>query len=146
MSNIKFCQNCRSRSNKDLFYSGYYNWLDDNCYECPMKDCGHKLIDIDLSKEEFDIIISISKDIVFLETMIQLKENNIIEYNLKLSQFKSQIRQQKLESNQPHCPTCGSINIKSISGINRGASIAMWGLFSKKLNKSFECLDCKYTW
>jgi len=111
-----------------------------------MKDCGHKLIDIDLSKEEFDIITSISKDISFLETMIQLKEKDIIEYRSKLSQFKILIQQQTKESQKPHCPTCGSTNIKAISGISRGASIAMWGIFSKKINKSFECLDCKYMW
>ena len=66
MSCIKFCQNCRSKNNQDLFYSGYYNWLNDDCYECTMKDCGQKLIDINLSKEDFDIITSISKDITFL--------------------------------------------------------------------------------
>ena len=46
----------------------------------------------------------------------------------------------------PRCPHCHSTNIKSISGLNRGASIAMWGIFSKKINKSFECKNCGYTW
>ena len=150
MSGIKFCQNCRSKNNQDLFYSGYYNWLNDDCYECPMKDCGQKLIDINLSKEDFDIITSISKDITFLESMINLKEQDPIEYQLKMSQFKTQLQQQESSKIQndttPRCPHCHSTNIKSISGLNRGTSIAMWGIFSKKINKSFECLDCKYTW
>ncbi|MCM1468326.1 MAG: hypothetical protein NC086_09270, partial [Alistipes sp.] len=50
------------------------------------------------------------------------------------------------EQNKPKCPTCGSTNIKSLSGLNRGASIAMFGIFSKKINKSFECKNCGYTW
>lgn len=45
-----------------------------------------------------------------------------------------------------HCPMCNSANIKSISGLNRGLSIVMLGIFSKKINKSFECKNCGYTW
>lgn len=50
------------------------------------------------------------------------------------------------EQNKPKCPTCGSANIKPLSGLNRGASIAVFGIFSKKINKSFECKNCGYTW
>lgn len=46
----------------------------------------------------------------------------------------------------PKCPTCGSTNIRKISGVERGASIAVFGLFSKKINKSFKCGNCGYTW
>lgn len=56
------------------------------------------------------------------------------------------IEHQQVKDNVPHCPHCHSTNIKNLSMLNRGASIAMWGVFSKKINKSFECLDCKYTW
>lgn len=48
--------------------------------------------------------------------------------------------------NKPKCPTCGSTNIKSISALNRGVSVAVLGIFSKKINKSFECRNCGYTW
>lgn len=87
-----------------------------------------------------------------LEAMIKLKETDIIEYNLKMSQFRSQVEEQRQtkqkteENNKPKCPHCNSTNIKSISGLNRGASITMWGIFSKKINKSFECKNCGYTW
>lgn len=50
------------------------------------------------------------------------------------------------QQNRPKCPTCGSENVKSISTLNRGVSIAMLGIFSKKINKSFECKNCGYTW
>lgn len=48
--------------------------------------------------------------------------------------------------NKPKCPTCGSTNIKKIGGIERGASIAAFGIFSKKINKTFKCGNCGYTW
>ncbi len=48
--------------------------------------------------------------------------------------------------NKPKCPTCQSTNIKKISALNRGASIAIFGLFSSKINKQFECENCGYKW
>lgn len=44
------------------------------------------------------------------------------------------------------CPTCGSTNVAPIGGIERGVSVGMLGLFSKKINKSFKCSHCGYTW
>lgn len=48
--------------------------------------------------------------------------------------------------NKPKCPTCGSQNIKPISSLERGTSIIGLGIFSNKINKSYKCLNCKYTW
>lgn len=48
--------------------------------------------------------------------------------------------------NIPKCPTCGSTEIQQISGLERGASIIGLGIFSKKINKSFKCKVCGYTW
>lgn len=55
-------------------------------------------------------------------------------------------KQQREPIFTPHCPTCGSTNIKPISGTERVASVVGLGLFSKKINKSFKCLNCKCTW
>lgn len=49
-------------------------------------------------------------------------------------------------NNQLKCPTCGSTNIQKITGLERGISVATLGLFSKKINKSFKCNHCGYTW
>ena len=46
----------------------------------------------------------------------------------------------------PKCPTCQSTNIRKISGLESGVSIAMLGVFSKKINKTFKCNSCGYTW
>lgn len=48
--------------------------------------------------------------------------------------------------NVPKCPHCNSINIKPISTGERIGSIVTLGIFIKKINKSFKCLECKYTW
>ena len=40
------------------------------------------------------------------------------------------------------CPYCHSTNVKKISGAERVASVAMLGIFSKKINKSFKCNNC----
>ena len=53
---------------------------------------------------------------------------------------------EKAEKNRPRCPHCNSTNIQSIGTGERIGSIMMFGMFSKKMNKSFKCLDCKYTW
>ena len=50
------------------------------------------------------------------------------------------------EASKPKCPTCGSTNVKPISGGERAMSIIGFGLFSKKIGKSYKCMNCKYTW
>lgn len=49
-------------------------------------------------------------------------------------------------SNVPKCPTCNSTDIRRISTGERMVSVGFLGLFSKKINKSFKCNKCGYTW
>jgi len=112
--------------------------------------CGGELIDTGITTDELLAIRKISRDEAFLDAMIDLRKKDIIEYNLKMSQFRTQIEQQKASKAQsdttPRCPHCHSAKIISISGLERSISIAMWGASSKKINKSFECKNCGYTW
>lgn len=112
------------------------------------QSCNGKLKTLNISWDELSTIEDISSDKTFLQAMIDLKESDPIEFQLKMSQFKTNLSQTKQaeESRSPHCPHCKSTNIKPIGGLERVGSITMWGLFSKKINKSFECLSCKYTW
>lgn len=48
--------------------------------------------------------------------------------------------------NKPTCPTCSSTNVQKIGTGERAVSVAMLGIFSKKINKSFKCKNCGYTW
>lgn len=137
-------------------------WVpEDKMCDNKMHECGGKLIPMELPHEDYITLTYIWNDRNSNKTnilvnwdlynaMVELKKNDIIEYNLKMSQFRTQLEQQKSNKiqndNTPRCPHCKSTNIKPISTLNRGASIAMLGVFSKKINKSFECLNCKYTW
>lgn len=137
---VKYCPKC-----KKYYGGGVFNIPESNkCFYCKQP----LTTELNIESDEFDILYKISSDDSFLQAMIKLKESDPIEYQLKLSQFKATVTQQESakSDNKPKCPHCKSTNIKSISGLNRGASIAMWGIFSKKINKSFECMNCKYTW
>lgn len=118
---------------------------------CPF--CNNKLIDTNFPHEDFNIIGKATDyNRQVLDLMMELHEKDPIEYQLKLNQFKLQqeqsdaIREQERESNKLHCPTCGSTNIKKITGTERAASVIGLGIFSKKINKSYKCIKCKCTW
>ncbi len=44
------------------------------------------------------------------------------------------------------CPTCGSTNTKRITNKARFNSLFLFGIYSNKFNKTFECKNCGYTW
>lgn len=67
------------------------------------------------------------------------------EYNSEsITQWKQ--RQKANQSSKIHCPNCKSTNVKRISGTERAASVLGLGIMSKKIGKSYKCLNCKYTW
>lgn len=100
---------------------------------------------ININVDEYLVITKISQDINFLEAMIDLKQKDIIEYNLKMSQFKAQLSQSKQveESNKPQCIYCKSTNIKKISTTSKVGSVALFGIFGMgKTTKQFHCNNC----
>lgn len=113
-------------------------------------NCNGLLELINISCDDMYIIEDISTDKNFLQAMIDLKENDIIEYNLKMSQFKSQLEQQKSSKtqndNRPKCPTCGSTNIEKISATRKVVGGAMFGLFSSDIRNSMHCKKCGAKW
>ena len=46
----------------------------------------------------------------------------------------------------PKCPTCSSTNIKKISVTSKAASVAMWGVLSRKVHKQWHCNICGSEW
>lgn len=70
----------------------------------------------------------------------------LVEYKKMVQYNNCIINNSTVQSNIPRCPTCGSTNIKSITGSERAVSILGLGVFSKKINKSYKCLNCKCTW
>ena len=65
------------------------------------------------------------------------------EFDAKMAHGKAILEEQ---SRVPKCPTCQSTNIRKMCGIERGVSIYAFGIFSKKVNKTFKCQNCGYTW
>lgn len=50
----------------------------------------------------------------------------------------------KPEQPKPKCPTCGSTNIKNISGTKRWLSTGIFGLASSNIGKTMQCNSCGY--
>lgn len=129
-----------------------YETEDDTLTTCPRCLCDNVFV---CSKEEEDIV-DISSDRSFIDAMMELKEKDPIEYQLKLNQFKLQLEQkrniekQKEQQNniqrqqvskQITCPRCGSTNITTGS---RGFSLVTGFIGSgKTVNR---CASCGYKW
>ena len=88
-------------------------------------------------------------EIIFNE---YIKDNPLFDENIyEQREGKEKLLQQasldkQRGQNKPKCPTCGSTNVKHISTLNRAVSIGVFGLFSSKIGKNYECLNCKAKW
>lgn len=111
------------------------------CEKCHSQNCVIFPKKITMPFYEMDMIRQISTDKRFWQAMVNLQENDIIEYQMKMNQIEQQVKQQKQQSNLPRCPRCGSTAITTGA---RGANF-MWGLFgaSKTVNR---CSNCGHTW
>lgn len=147
---LYFCEQCK----KDKFppkCPGFRNLRNDMSFtRCPQ--CGHVLIkyDIEVSYDDLIVMHEISTEKSFIDAMIELKGKDPIEYQSRMVQFRNQSAQQSQtirgQSNTPKCPTCSSTNIKKISGLSKAGSVAMWGIFSRKVHKQWHCNSCGSEW
>lgn len=163
--NVMFCSNCNKtglnqfaillgNGKKSNFHKGFlypFEFENKPIDICPY--CKNSIEDTNLSEDDFDLIEEVSdSDRQFLEAMIDLKKKDPIEYQLKMSQFKANLKQQeqvqesRVEENKPRCPTCGSTNIQKISGTKRWFSTGLFGLASSDIGKSMCCKKCGYKW
>lgn len=83
-----------------------------------------------------------------LDAMRELKEKDVIEYELKMSQFRNQAnqmdamrQQERADKNRPRCPKCGST---SITAGQRGFSLLTGFIGSG--NTVNRCSNCGYKW
>lgn len=91
---------------------------------------------------------AISTDENFMKAMTELYEKDPIEYQLKISQFKTQVKQQEQveksrveEKDTVRCPKCGS---SAIQTVNRGFSF--WTGFLGSGSPRNVCQKCGYKW
>lgn len=133
---IKFCRKCQEEKRKNC-PSGYYFGWKDSVVNCP--NCGYPMVNINFPAQDLAIIEQISEDVSFIEAMMNLRNKDIVEYTAKLSQFKSQLGEQKnSSSNQIKCPKCGSTNIQMVQ---RKWSL-LTGFMTNKVDRV--CVNCKY--
>ena len=144
--NIRYCEEC------DTFHGVGMFKLSDHCWQ------GHATIELDISCEDaktlWDATVLPRTDQErfsdfksLIRAMIALKEKDIIEYELKMSQFRNQSNQQEQAkeqprtSNQPKCPRCGST---AITAGQRGYSL-LWGFIGSG-NTVNRCSNCGHKW
>ena len=159
---LKFCPVCNKTGQNSMdwcfneksieFLKGYHIFEPDGGFGkiCPSCKKG-VLEDSIITYEELEIIQDVSdSDRQFLETMIELKKKDPIEYQLKMSQFKASLKQQEnskpKEDNTLRCPTCNDTKVKKISATSKVVGASMFGLFSKTARSQFKCEQCGYKW
>ena len=136
---VKMCENCRAKKvASDEPFGAYFPIVEDDNYIC--RNCNSRLTDVNISGFEYSIIVSESNTIEFLEAMLQLRENDLIEYQSKISQFRNK-QTWRDESNKPKCPRCGST---SITAGQRGYSL-IWGFIGSG-NTVNRCSKCGHKW
>lgn len=153
MFTIKYCQACRDNGKfKEEFHmewepvQGYFIAFSPKDDICPY--CKNPIYDTGMTYEnDYQYIAQISDDPDFFVAMADLKQKDPIEYQLKLSQFKTQlsqqdaVKQQEQESERVRCPKCGSTNI---TAGQRGYSFLTGFLGSgSTVNR---CANCGYKW
>lgn len=168
MKYIRFCENCKnSKNNTSLpamflsnsynknvienYFAGYIYGIQEeywnNTDRCPF--CQSKTVTLNINEEDIYILfVSSNGNRQLLDAMIDLHDKDIIEYELKMSQFRNQANQQKQqkvaqqqESNIPKCPKCGS---NQITTGQRGFSI--WTGFLGSNKTVNRCAKCGYSW
>lgn len=98
-----------------------------------------------ISKDDALTIYNVTHSTEIIDAMIELKQKDIIEYGLKLSQFNNQLEQRRQvneqEKNQVRCPKCGSTNI---TAGQRGYSLLTGFVGSgSTVNR---CANCGHKW
>ena len=128
--------------------------LEDGCFCCgksPLKPIPREYIDNfrwrDRDGKEAFIEEIVKKSPNLDKTLFEHRDETIQRKN---DEMKASIAVGKAileeKSRVPKCPTCGSTNIRKMDGVERGASMAAFGIFGKKINKTFKCGNCGYMW
>lgn len=93
-------------------------------------------------KDASDISCATNHNYAVVDAMIELKQKDIIEYELKMQQFREAAKQVRLakeeEENTIKCPRCGSTNIQMVP---RKFSL-LTGFMTNKVDRV--CMNCKH--
>ena len=155
------CLHCSSKmsfKHTELFVACFFP-QDDKKKTC--KRCGNNLHQLNITICEVTAIIKeIAKNNPCDSTVVdkvlewnELKNNNLEEYNQKIEPLLKEYMYNFViptttttQQNIPKCPTCGSTNVKKISGGKRWFGVGLFGLASSNVGKTYECKNCQYKW
>lgn len=134
--------------------------------ECPL--CKTDMVDCHCTEDEFvdimlqgDAVLNKWKKkmreqytlggIAYDEKTYMVRNNADEEYRKEQLQYMTQEQLDSptnvnIQNNKPECPTCHSTNIKKVSLTSKASSVALWGLFSQKVKKTWHCNNCGYEW
>lgn len=136
-----FCPVCGNVENEDKYT--IFPEFKKKCSFCgksPMLSTG-KSVDEFHTDLEINWRENVRKEFVYDNPLFNEKKSKDREYCKKKRRLENDRRE-----HGPKCPTCGSSHVEKMGAVERGVSIAMLGMFSKKINKTFKCDDCGYTW
>ena len=148
-----YCPYCAEENDKENWYwcsryavpGMYVDYENEPENEYCMFHKTQHLIKSEITIDEIKVLRKVSTDPTFIMQMNELKKTDPIEYQARISQFRTNVMQQESMSGKC-CPHCHSRNVVKISMLNRATSISLFGIFSKKINKTYECKNCGYTW
>ena len=116
------------------------------CYAEAISHCEENSLEVlPVTAAAFCSWCKVADDNDFFNAMLALKKKDIIEYNLKLSQFKAQTAWQNQAVNRSsstlRCPQCGSANVST--GARGYSMLTGFAGAGKTVNR---CGRCGYKW
>ena len=123
------CPHCKKVYNRTVLPDGYVH---------PCTDCHCKIIELPYNEKQIRQMQTNGTWIPYANKIVQEYKSN--------PNYKP--KPQKEYYDLPKCPTCGSTNIRHISGTERAANIFAFGLLGNKRKCQFECQNpnCRYRW
>lgn len=107
---------------------------------CPVCKFSNTLVD-----EDMDVLRQLNCSQQLIDVMQKLRESDIIEYELKMSQFRTQYEQQKMQKQATQqsntttkCPRCGNTTFTPIK-----KKWSMWAGFATN-QVELVCNNCGY--
>lgn len=127
----RLCLDCGELNNTDDIF----------CKHCGSKNTTDEINNLKGTIGDYIEVSNISHDGNFILQMLKLKNDDPIEYELKMAQFREIAERKKADESKPRCPKCGST---SIATVNKGYSLLTGFLGSgKPMNV---CQSCGHKW
>jgi len=161
----RYCYICKETIDNDKItvcpVCGCENSLCTSKDEEELLRAGYKITDLERMKQlkeespdTYSKQIQTQKDKTEKIELKQLRDYQAMKELTKALRKWDETKKKKEPEPQPttpqkyvvHCPYCQSPNVHKIGFGERATSVFMLGPFSKKINKSYQCKNCRATW